>query len=231
MEREDAESAEASGSDSDSEDSSDSESDSASDSEDEDTLPKAPQTPQSSLSRIPTLTHAVTDPVASSTLMPSTRTLSASTSRTTIQAVLPTAGSSLGSTLLVGEGDVDAESETDGIASDDDSDDETTPGGKASSTSTITRPVPTLTAIVPPGHSGASKSTGTIDITQKPSPEVTSTGISTLSTSLLPVPTTTLNRAPQDTPAAQVLGPQVGLERSHMNGGAVAGIVFGVVGK
>jgi hypothetical protein len=101
----------------------------------------------------------------------------------------------------------------------------------------MTRAVPTLTAIVPPGHSGAMKSTGSTDDLQEPTFEVTSSGIQTFYTSALeesahrPAPTTTtFDQVPQQTTAAQVLSPQINVERNHMNGGVVAGIVFGVVG-
>ncbi|RKU40103.1 hypothetical protein DL546_002384 [Coniochaeta pulveracea] len=226
-----------SGYDSDSEDSgnSDAESGPESDSDDEDTPSQPGQTLSSSVSSIPTLTHAVTKPTVSSTLGSSAGT--PSVSKTTATAVLPTPHLGLGGTLLAGEGDANRESETDGVPSDGESEDEKPPPpgsakpppAKASPPSTTSQSTPTLTAVVPPDHSSTTS-------TQKPSPVLTSSsGIPTLSTSVIrqsgvqPAPTTTtLSQVPQGTPAT-VLGPQVGLERSHLGGGAVGGIVLGVV--
>jgi hypothetical protein len=179
-------------------------------------------------------------------------------SQTTTKASLPTAG--LGSTLLVGEVEglpvEEVDSDPDGLSSDDgdDSDDETTTGTGVATSTTITassstlslsRTVPTLTAIPHTSETSvtSSSSSSNRNAGQTTPPKITSTPSATrstapLSTLLVPASqvdprpiSTTIGAPVQETTAGQALGPQIGEKQSTMNGGAVAGVVFGVLGS
>lgn len=233
-----------------------SESEDAEDSDDETSVPPVRATSIAPPSTTSALTASISRPSASATLRVGSGLVLAS--QTSTRAALPTGkgpGLGLGSTLLVGEAeglpDEGIDSDLDGLTSDDgdDSDDETTTGtGVATSTtitaatssSSLSRTVPTLTAIA---HTSVSSSSSNRDAGQTAPPELTSAPSTTRSTAPLttllvpasqvdPAPiSTTIGGPVQETTARQVLGPQIDVGETTMNGGAVAGVVFGVLGS